>query len=68
MVKIQAFNRSYSQAVEQGGNETLVDRNRRIPNQKNRVDEQTEAAVVAYTLEKKMAEKNLILSESQVQA
>ena len=41
----------YQKAVEQGGVEALVDRSRRKPNIKNRVDEQTEAAVVAYATE-----------------
>ena len=103
----------YKAAVEDGGLEALVDRSRRQPNLKNRVDENTEQAVVAYAveqpahgqvrasnelrkrgifispsgvrcvwlrhnlgrfkdrlraLEEKMAEENLILTESQVQA
>jgi hypothetical protein len=37
--------------ISQGGIEALVDKSRRKPNQKNRVDEQTEAAVVAYAIE-----------------
>jgi transposase InsO family protein len=41
----------YQNAVEQGGIEALVERNRRKPNPKNRVDEQTEAAVVSYAIE-----------------
>ena len=41
----------YQNAVEQGGVEALIDRSRRKPNLKNRVDEQTEAAVVAYAVE-----------------
>jgi hypothetical protein len=41
----------YQNAAEQGGVETLIDQNRRKPNLKNRVDEQTEAAVVAYAIE-----------------
>ena len=41
----------YQKAVEEGGVEALVDRSRRKPNLKNRVDEQTEAAVVAYAIE-----------------
>src|SRR5210317_667821 len=41
----------YQNAVEQGGVEALIDRSRRHPNLKNRVDEQTEAAVVAYAIE-----------------
>lgn len=103
----------YKAAVEDGGLEALVDQNRRKPNLKNRVDEATESAVVAYAveqpahgqvrasnelrkrgvfispsgvrsvwmrhdlscfkdrlraLEEKMAQENLILTESQVQA
>lgn len=38
----------YKQAVEDGGVEALLDKDRRKPNPKNRVDEQTEAAVVGY--------------------
>ena len=41
----------YKQAVEDGGIEALVDKNRRQPNFKNRVDEQTESAVVDYAIE-----------------
>jgi hypothetical protein len=41
----------YQNAVEEGGLEALVDRSRRKPNQKNRIDEVTEAAVVAFALE-----------------
>ena len=41
----------YQNAVEQGGVEALIDRSRRKPNLKNRVDEQTEAAVVTYAIE-----------------
>ena len=41
----------YQNAVEQGGVEALIDRSRRKPNLKNRVDEQTEAAVLAYAIE-----------------
>jgi len=103
----------YKAAVEDGGFEALVDKSRRQPNIKNRVEETTEAAVVAYAveqpahgqvrasnelrkrgvfispsgvrcvwlrhdlarfkdrlraLEEKMANENLILTESQVQA
>jgi transposase InsO family protein len=38
----------YRDAVDQGGVEALLDQNRRTPNWKNRVDEETEAAVVAH--------------------
>mgnify|MGYP003589545521 CR=1 FL=1 len=41
----------YQKAVEEGGIDALVDQNRRKPNQKNRVDEQIENAVVAYAIE-----------------
>lgn len=41
----------YQNAVEQGGVEALIDKSRRKPNIKNRVDEHTEAAVVAYAIE-----------------
>ena len=41
----------YKSAVEEGGVEALFDQTRRKPNAKNRVDEQTEAAVVAYAIE-----------------
>ena len=41
----------YKAAVENGGVEALVDKNRRKPNIKNRVDEVTESAVVAYAIE-----------------
>ena len=41
----------YQNAVEQGGVEALIDQSRRKPNIKNRVGEQTEAAVVAYAIE-----------------
>ena len=37
----------YKEAVDDGGVEALLDRNRRVPNRKNRVDPQIEAAVVA---------------------
>jgi transposase len=41
----------YKSAVEDGGVEALLDKSRRKPNQKNRVDEQVEAAVLDYALE-----------------
>ena len=41
----------YQSAVETGGVEALVEKSRRRPNQKNRTDEATEAAVVAFALE-----------------
>ena len=41
----------YRAAVDQGGVEALINKDRRQPNVKNRVDEHTEAAVVAYAIE-----------------
>lgn len=41
----------YQTAVEEGGEEALFEQTRRKPNPKNRVDEQAEAAVVAYALD-----------------
>ena len=41
----------YKAAVEDGGVDALLDKSRRIPNIKNRVDEQTETAVVEYAIE-----------------
>lgn len=41
----------YQFAVEEGGIDALFEQTRRKPNSKNRVDEQTEAAVVAYALD-----------------
>ena len=41
----------YKTAVEDGGVDALFDKSRRKPNMKNRVDEATEAAVVAYAIE-----------------
>src|SRR6185436_2633719 len=38
----------YKDAIEGGGIEALIDKNRRKPNTKNRIDEATEAAVVAF--------------------
>lgn len=38
----------YKEAVDNGGVEALLDKDRRQPNLKNRVDEQTEDAVVQY--------------------
>ena len=40
----------YKEAAENGGVEALLDRNRRVPNLKNRVDDETEQAVVDYAL------------------
>ena len=41
----------YKSAVEDGGVDALITKSRRQPNLKNRVDENTEAAVVAYAVE-----------------
>ncbi len=41
----------YKAAVEDGGIDSLIDKSRRKPNVKNRVDELTEEAVVAYAIE-----------------
>ena len=41
----------YKSAVENGGVEGLLEKDRRRPNLKNRTDERTESAVLAYALE-----------------
>jgi transposase InsO family protein len=41
----------YKDAVEDGGIEALIDKNRRKPNLKNRVDEHTEIAAIEYAIE-----------------
>ena len=41
----------YRDAKEQGGVDALFERNRRIPNLKNRVDDETERAVITYAIE-----------------
>ena len=41
----------YKSAVEDGGVEALLERTRRHPNLKNRVDLETEDAVVAFAIE-----------------
>jgi transposase InsO family protein len=41
----------YQSAVAAGGVDALIDANRKIPNLKNRVDEATEKAVIAFSLE-----------------
>lgn len=41
----------YKSAVEEGGIESLFDQSRRKPNLKNRVDEATEQAVIAYAID-----------------
>jgi transposase InsO family protein len=53
--KVMGFSRDtfyrYKSAVEEGGVEALLEKNRRVPNVKNRVDEQTEARVMSYAIE-----------------
>ena len=41
----------YQELVETNGLEALINQDRRVPNSKNRVDEATEQAVVAYAVE-----------------
>ncbi|MEM7017158.1 MAG: helix-turn-helix domain-containing protein, partial [Pseudomonadota bacterium] len=41
----------YKQAVEEGGVESLLNKDRRQPNPKNRVDERTEQTVIDYAVE-----------------
>ena len=41
----------YQELVEEGGIDNLVNKSRRTPNPKNRVDEATEKAVVEYALD-----------------
>ena len=41
----------YQELVEEGGLEALINQSRRKPNKKNRVDEATEQAVIAYAIE-----------------
>jgi hypothetical protein len=40
----------YQNAVEEGGINALIDKNRKKPNLKNRVDEATETAVIAFAV------------------
>jgi transposase InsO family protein len=53
--KVMGFSRDtfyrYKDAVDAGGVEALIDKNRRKPNPKNRIDEATEAAVVAFAID-----------------
>jgi transposase InsO family protein len=50
--KVMGFSRDtfyrYKDAIDAGGIEALIDKNRRKPNPRNRIDEATESAVVAY--------------------
>ena len=41
----------YKDAVDSGGFESLIEKDRRKPNLRNRVDERTESAVVAYAVD-----------------
>ena len=41
----------YQELVEDGGIDSLIDKSRRAPNLKNRVDEVTEQAVIDYAIE-----------------
>ena len=41
----------YKEASDSGGVKALLDKNRRVPNLKNRVDEATESAVVQYAID-----------------
>ncbi len=45
----------YQELVEEGGIDSLINKSRRAPNPKNRVDEATEQAVVAYAIEQPAA-------------
>ena len=53
--KVMGFSREtfyrYQHAVDEGGIEALLDKNRRVPNIKNRVDEVIETAVTNFALE-----------------
>lgn len=53
--KVMGFSRDtfyrYQSAVEAGGVDALIDANRKKPNLKNRVEEATESAVLAFSLE-----------------
>ncbi len=41
----------YKEATEDGGVDALLDKNRRVPNLKNRVDDATEQTVVCYAVD-----------------
>lgn len=53
----------YRSAVEDGGVEEHLDKSRRKPNLKNRVDEQVEAAVLAYAVEQPAHGQVRVLNE-----
>jgi len=65
--KVMGFSRNtfyrYQAAVETGGVEALIDANRRKPNIKNRVEEETEAAVTAFALEQPAFGQVLVSNE-----
>ncbi len=41
----------YQELMEEGGIEALINKNKKVPNFKNRVDEATEQAVIDYAVE-----------------
>ena len=41
----------YQEAISEGGIDALINQNRRVPNEKNRVDKAVEDAVIAYAIE-----------------
>jgi hypothetical protein len=41
----------YQELVEEGGIDALIDKSRRVPNIKNRVDDKTEQSVIEYAVE-----------------
>ena len=41
----------YQELVDNGGIDALIEKNRRTPNVKNRVDEETEQAVIAHAID-----------------
>jgi transposase InsO family protein len=53
--KVMGFSRDtfyrYKELVDEGGIENLIEKTRRKPNIKNRIDEETEKAVMAYAVE-----------------
>src|SRR5208282_3321560 len=53
--KVMGFSRDtfyrYKELVEEGGIENLIDKTRRKPNLKNRIDQETEKAILEFTLE-----------------
>lgn len=53
--KVMGYSREtfyrYQNAIQEGGIEALFDKNRRVPNVKNRVEEHIEAAILAFAIE-----------------